>query len=461
MAAKQARSMGRTIIMYLQRKIDQFLVDWKKKDHKPLVISGARQVGKTESILKFAKENYKNFVYINFVEEPIYKMIPLDNFQPESIIRNITRIDPSKRFIPGETLIILDEVQEFPAIATALKFFKLDGRYDIILSGSLLGIQYHRLESVSVGYKEDYEMVSMDFEEFLWAKGYGHEFIQSILAHMINGQPFDALDMKLLQDLFLDYCTLGGMPEIVRTYIERGTFEGTLELQRQLIRDYEGDIRKYLNGLEQTRVLAVFHQIPIQLAQENKKFQITRISKNARLKNYIDAIEWLKEAGIIRLCHCLHYPSLPLKGNQEENKFKIYFSDTGLLIASLDDEAQMDFRGNRNMGIYKGALYENVVSEALAKSGFPLYYYKRNDSTLEEDFFIRTTDELLPVEVKARNGTAKSLKTLIKSSAYPDIRHGIKLVHGNIGQEGGIYTYPYFCTFLLKSMIREISSKNK
>lgn len=304
-------------------------------------------------------------------------------------------------------------------------------------------------------------MVSMDFEEFLWAKGYGHEFIQSILAHMINGQPFDALDMKLLQDLFLDYCTLGGMPEIVRTYIERGTFEGTLELQRQLIRDYEGDIRKYLNGLEQTKVLAVFHQIPIQLAQENKKFQIIRISKNASLKNYIDAIEWLKEAGIIRLCHCLHYPSLPLKGNQEENKFKIYFSDTGLLIASLDDEAQMDFRGNRNMGIYKGALYENVVSEALAKSGFPLYYYKRNDSTLEEDFFIRTTDELLPVEVKARNGTAKSLKTLIKSSAYPDIRHGIKLVHGNIGQEGRIYTYPYFCTFLLKSMIREISSKNK
>lgn len=224
-------------------------------------------------------------------------------------------------------------------------------------------------------------------------------------------------------------------------------------MQRQLLLDYEGDIRKYLSGLEQTKVLSVFRQIPIQLAKENKKFQITGISKNARIKNYMDAIEWLKDAGLVSLCYCLHTPSLPLRGNYEGNKFKIYFRDTGMLVASLDDESQLDFRANRNMGVYKGALYENAAAEALSKSGYSLYYYKKNDSTLEEDFFIRTKDELLPVEVKAVNGMAKSLRTLIRSSAYPDIRHGIKLIGGNVGYADGIYTFPFFCAFLLRRLI--------
>lgn len=439
--------------MYLRRKVDDFLAAWKRRPHKPLVISGARQVGKTESILRFARENYKNYIYINFVEEPVYKMIPLDDLRSEGIIRSISRVNPSLRFIPGETVIIFDEVQDFPQIAACLKFFKIDGRYDVILSGSMLGVHYHSIESVSVGYKEDYEMVSLDFEEFLWARGYGEDFIDFMLEHMKEMKPFSALDMQLLQNLFLDCCTLGGMPEIVRTYIEQGTFEGTLDLQRQLLLDYEGDIRKYLSGLEQTKVLSVFRQIPIQLAKENKKFQITGISKNARIKNYMDAIEWLKDAGLVSLCYCLHTPSLPLKGNYEGNKFKIYFRDTGMLVASLDDESQLDFRANRNMGVYKGALYENAAAEALSKSGYSLYYYKKNDSTLEEDFFIRTKDELLPVEVKAVNGRAKSLRTLIRSSAYPDIRHGIKLIGGNVGYADGIYTFPFFCAFLLRRLI--------
>ena len=229
---------------YLKRKIDQFLADWKtEKDRNPLIVKGARQVGKTESVRRFGKENYKEVIYINFVEEPKYKMILEDGYKTEEIIKNISRIDPSKRFSEEETLIIFDEMQEFPDIATSLKFFKIDGRYDVICSGSLLGISYKRIESNGVGYKTDYEMTSMDFEEFLWAKGYGQDFTEDLLVHMTEQKPLSDLTMAVCRELFLDFCILGGMPAVVRQYIERGTFERTLEIQRQLIADYREDIR--------------------------------------------------------------------------------------------------------------------------------------------------------------------------------------------------------------------------
>lgn len=255
--------------------------------------------------------------------------------------------------------------------------------------------------------------------------------------------------------MFLDYCILGGMPAVVRNYIEHGTFEGTLQMQRQLLLDYQEDIRKYADGMDQTRILNVYNQIPVQLAKDNKKFQISKIARGARFKDYWGCVEWLKNAGLIHISYCLHMPELPLKGNFDEKKCKIYFSDTGLLVAMLDEEAQEDLRANKNMNVYKGALYENIVGEALSKCGYPLYYYKREDSTLEEDFFLRTADHLIPVEVKAVNGRSKSLRTLIDSDRYPDIQCGIKLCGGNIGFSNGIYTFPYFCTFLLKRYLSE------
>ena len=444
---------------YLKRKIDGFLKEWKSSSkRKPLIIKGARQVGKTESVRRFADQNYTNLIYINFVEEPKYKMITADGYKAADIIKNISRIDPAKRFIPGETLIFFDELQEHPNIATALKFFHLDGRFDVICSGSMLGINYHKIESNSVGYKSDYEMRSMDFEEFLWAKGYDEDFIDSLLAHMKDLTPFSEVELSVCDSLFLDYCILGGMPAVVREYIEQGTFEGSLEIQRQLIADYKEDIRKYAEGMDQTRILNVFNQIPPQLAKDNKKFQISKVASGARFKDYRGCIEWLNDAGIINICYCLHFPELPLKGNYEETKYKLYFADTGLLVAMLDEESQEDLRANRNLGVYKGALYENIVGEALVKSGCGLYYYKREDSTLEEDFFVRTASELIPVEVKATNGRAKSMRTLISSEKYPSICHGIKLTGGNLGFSNGIYTFPYFCAFLLKRYLKEFPS---
>lgn len=436
--------------MYLKRKLDDFLLEWKRSaDRKPLIVKGARQIGKTESIKHFAV-NYENFVNINFVLEKKYKTICEDGYTVQDVIRNISRIDSEKKFIPGKTLILFDEIQDYPEIATSLKSFCIDGRFDVICSGSMLGINYKRIESNSVGYKSEFQMQSMDFEEFLWAMGYGSAVVDDLLSHMQSVTPFNQTDMNVFGGLFMDYCLLGGMPEVVRSFVEKGTFEGTLALQRALIADYKEDIKKYVEGIDKTRVLNVFNSIPVQLAKENKKFQVSKVASGAKFKDYWGCVEWLNDAGMVNLCHCLHTPELPLKGNFEETKYKIYFKDTGLLVANLDDESQEDLRANRNMNVYKGALYENIVAEILSKQGYELFYYKKENSTLEQDFFVRTKKSLVPVEVKAKAGTAKSLSTLVKSNAYPDITTGIKFSAGNAGFQNNIYTFPYFCAFLLK-----------
>lgn len=437
--------------MYMKRKIDAFLEEWKAgNNRKPLIIKGSRQIGKTESILHFAVDHYENIIEVNFVRDEKYKGIIADGYEAADIIKNISLIDPSKKFVPGKTLIFFDEVTEFPEIATSLKFFCIDGRFDVICSGSMLGVNYKRIESNSVGYKKDYEMYSMDFEEFLWAKGYESDIVESLLSHMKELTPFSELEMRVFHSLFLDYSILGGMPAVVREYIERNTFEGSLDTQKQLIADYKEDIRKYASGVDQTRIINVFNRVAPQLARENKKFQISKVAPGARFRDYRGCAEWLADAGLVNICYCMKFPELPIGGNSEPDIFKLYFADTGLLVSMLDDESQEDLRANKNLGVYKGALYENMVGEALVKQGYKLFYYKKEDSTLEVDFFLRSASSLVPVEVKAKNGRAKSMKTLIASYHYPDIRYGIKLSNNNIGHEGHMYTFPYFCAFLLK-----------
>ena len=443
--------------LYIQRKADSYLAEWKNNPQKlPLIVKGARQIGKTETILHFSTRNYENVVYINFVIDEKFKIITKDGYKPQSIIKNITLVDPSKKFIPGKTVIIFDELQEFPEIATSLKFFKIDGRFDVICSGSLLGISYQKIQSNSVGYKTDYEMSSLDFEEFLWAKGYKNS-PEEMLEKMKKGEPFSELEHKVYSDLFRDFCITGGMPAIVSSYLQKGTFEGILSMQKQLILNYQEDVKKYAQGLDKTRILNVLNHIPVQLAKENKKFQISKVASGARFKDYWGCIEWLKDAGIVNICYCMNFPELPLKGNYDASKYKLYFFDTGLLVANLDEDSQEDLRANENLGVYKGALYENIISESLHKQGFELYYYKKEDSTLEEDFFVRAKDFLIPVEVKATNGTAKSLRTLLKSEHYPDITYGIKFIMGNIGFSDNIFTFPYFCSFLLKRYLKDFN----
>lgn len=440
----------------LKRKIDKYLTDWKNRsDRKPLIIKGARQIGKTRSVEWFAGQNYASVIEINFIEQKKYREIFNDGFEVDAILKNISLLNPELKFIPGNTIFFFDELQACPNCATSLKFFKLDGRFDVICSGSLMGISYNEIESNSVGYKEDYEMHSMDFEEFLWAMGYNDEFTADLLSHMLDVRPLSELQMDTLMSLFRDYVIIGGMPEVVSTYVRNKNFSGTLDIQRQLLKDYEEDITKYVEGLDKAKVKAVYNHISTFLAKENKRFQITKIARNARNRDYMGCVEWLADAGVVNVCYCLNQPELPLKGNYDPKMYKIYFKDTGLLIASLDEEAQEDLRANRNLGTYKGAIYENIVGDMLVKQGYRLFYYHSDRPALEMDFFIRDADSLIPVEVKANDGATASLNRLLNDDKYNDVKYGIKLGYRNIGFNGKFYTFPYFLTFLLRRFVTE------
>lgn len=440
----------------LKRKIDKYLTDWKNRpDRKPLIIKGARQIGKTRSVEWFAGQNYASVIEINFIEQKKYREIFNDGFEVDAILKNISLLNPELKFIPGNTIFFFDELQACPNCATSLKFFKLDGRFDVICSGSLMGISYREIESNSVGYKEDYEMHSMDFEEFLWAMGYNDDFTADLLSHMLDVRPLSELQMDTLMSLFRDYVIIGGMPEVVSTYVRNKNFSGTLDIQRQLLKDYEEDITKYVEGLDKAKVKAVYNHISTFLAKENKRFQITKIARNARNRDYMGCVEWLADAGVVNVCYCLNQPELPLKGNYDPKMYKIYFKDTGLLIASLDEEAQEDLRANKNLGTYKGAIYENIVGDMLVKQGYRLFYYHSDRPALEMDFFIRDADSLIPVEVKANGGATASLNRLLNDDKYNDVKYGIKLGYRNIGCNGKFYTFPYFLTFLLRRFVAE------
>ena len=441
----------------LKRKIDAFLASWKQNpQRKPLIVKGARQIGKTRSIQAFGQANYESVIEINFVLQKKFRSIFDNGYEVDTIIKNISLLEPSWKFVPYKTLIFFDELQKCPDCATSLKSFNADPRYDVICSGSLMGIYYEEIESNAVGNKEDYEMHSMDFEEFLWARGYSETQVEDLYTHMANLTPFSELELSTYMDIFRDYMTIGGMPEVVKMYIDNGHFGGTLELLRQLLLDYEEDITKYAKESDKAKILAVYRHISTFLAKTSKKFQITKVAHGARNREYIGAVEWLEKAGVVNVCYCLSNPELPLKGNYDADTYKVYYHDTGLLIASLDEEAQEDLRANKNFGTYKGAIYENIVGEMLRKSGYEqLYYYKNDSPALEMDFFVRDSDSLVPVEVKAKDGATASLNHLIDWPSYTDVSYGVKFGYKNIGWGGKFYTFPYFLAFLLKRFLKE------
>ena len=443
-------------MLRLKRKIDDFLIEWKNSYNKlPLIVKGARQIGKTDAIENFAKKNYEYVIEINFALQKQYRSIFDGGFDVDTIIKNISLINPSFEFVAGKTLIFFDELQDCINAATSLKSFNIDKRYDVICSGSMMGINYNEIESNSVGNKQDYEMFSMDFEEFLWAKGYKKEQIEDLYTHMKNITPLSSLEYNVMLNNFYEYMIVGGMPAIVKTFIQNNNYSGILNMQEQILLDYKEDITKYAKGLEQAKILNIYNKIPVFLGKENKKFQISKVEQGARNREYIGTIDWLNNAGIINICYCLSQPELPLKGNYNPDNYRVYFKDTGLLIGSLDEEVQADLRNNKNFNTYKGALYENIVADMLVKSGYLLFFYKNEKSTLEMDFFVRDANSLIPIEVKANNNATTSLNNLIDKKAYKDIKYGIKLCNKNIGFNGKFYTFPYFLTFLIKRFLSE------
>lgn len=440
----------------LKRKIDNYLIKWKINSNKlPLIIKGARQIGKTNAIRNFGENNYKTFVEINFALQPQFKTIFNDGFEVDTIIKNITLKMPELKLNEYNTLIFFDEMQDCVSTATSLKAFREDGRYDVICSGSLMGINYKEIESNSVGNKEDYIMNSLDFEEFLWAKGYTDEQINDLFKCMIELKPLSDIQYNVMMSNFKEYMIVGGMPAIVNQFVTNKNFSGILKMQQQILLDYEEDITKYAGGLDKTKILNCYRKIPVFLGNENKKFQISKIADGARNREYVGVVEWLANAGIVNVCYAMEQASLPLKGNYNPDNYRLYFADTGLLIGSLDEEVQDDLRNNENMNTYKGALYENIVGDMLVKAGYDLYFYRDDSKKLEMDFMVRDTNSLIPIEVKANDNATNSLNNLISNNLYKDIKYGIKLCNRNIGFNGKFYTFPYFLTFLLKRYLKE------
>ena len=438
----------------LQRKIERTLIKWKNTpNHKPLIIKGCRQCGKTFSVNTFAKEYYTHVVYLNFFEHPDYKLAFEGSKQIDSIVMNLTALIPNSRFVSGQTCIILDEIQECSAARTALKFFKIDGRYDVIATGSLLGVHGYKgnetdYNSIPVGYEQHIEMFPLDFEEFLWANGISQEIIALVAKSLQDRQPISPAIHQRMRQLMLEYVVVGGMPEVVNRFITTHNMSDVLEEQRSIITGYKEDMVKYATNEDKVRLRAAFDSIPRQLSKENKKFQFSVIKKGARAKEYITGIQWLEDAGIIIRCRNLSITELPLEGNAIEDSFKVYMRDTGLFVSMLEDGTQFDILQGRLYG-YKGAIFENLIADIFTKMGRKLYYY-RKDSGLEIDFVIRYHGECVLVEVKASTGNTKSTKTILQHPDKYHVYQAIKLGDYNIGEKDGILTLPLYMAFLLK-----------
>ncbi|MBO5134674.1 MAG: ATP-binding protein [Bacteroidaceae bacterium] len=448
----------------LKRKIESVLEKWKDSEHKkPLVIKGIRQCGKTYIVQKFAKENYESVVYLNFILEPDKKSAFTGNIDVDTIILNLSALIPDSRFINGKTCIILDEIQECREARTALKSFQIDGRFDIIATGSLLGVRgYGKSEkraeggqdSVPVGYETVIEMHPLDFEEFLWANGINGKVIDTVKSCFKKESVIPEGVHKVMMEMLYRYVIVGGLPEVVNTFLETKNIELTYQMQRNLIAGYEEDMVKYANDADKARIRECFESIPKQLAKDNKKFQYSVVRKGGRSSQYISSIQWLEDAGLVKRCYNTQITELPLEGNSIKECFKLYTTDIGLLVAMLDYGTQADILKGNLLG-YKGAIFENLMADFLCKSGQKLYYFQK-DSGLELDFLVRYKGECVVIEIKAKSGKAKSLRTVLKNKDIYHINNAIKLGKYNVGRESEVLTIPLYMGFLVKDTLADV-----
>ena len=448
----------------LKRKIESVLAEWRNSESKkPLVIKGIRQCGKTYIVRKFAEENYESVIYMNFILEPDKKTAFIGNMDVDTIILNLSALIPGSRFINGKTCIILDEIQECREARTALKSFQIDGRFDIIATGSLLGVRGYGKsgknaengqDSIPVGYETVVEMYPLDFEEFLWANGMNDKVINSVKSCFEKEAAVPEGIHNVMMELLYRYVIVGGLPEVVNKFLETKNIELIYQVQRNLIAEYEEDMIKYADDADKARIRECFESIPKQLARDNKKFQYSVVRKGGRSSQYIGSIQWLEDAGLVRRCYNTQITELPLEGNSIKDCFKLYTTDIGLLVAMLDYGTQADIMRGNLVG-YKGAIFENLMADFLCKSGQKLYYFQK-ESGLELDFLVRYKGECVVLEVKAKSGKAKSLKTVLKNKNVYHVNHAIKLGKYNVGREEEVFTIPLYMGFLIKDKLADI-----
>ena len=441
----------------LRRKIDDILLEWKEsEDRKPLVIKGCRQCGKTSSVVAFAKKHYPHIVYLDFHEHREYKAFFAGALDVDTITFNMTLNLPNSRFVEGKTVLIFDEIQDCPSARSSLKYFKLDGRYDVICTGSLLGVNGYRtaeeLEeeqnaSIPVGFEEIIEMYPLDFEEWLWANDVQQQHVDYLKQCLEQEIPVNLSVHQRMRELLLRYVIVGGMPEVVTTYLKTNDMQRVIKRQHSIIETYKSDMIKYARNEDKARIRECFDSIPAQLARENKKFVYSVIQPNARAKQYRGSLQWIEDAGIIRRCYNLHITELPLIGNADMNTFKVYMADIGLLINMLGEGVQWKILQGDLLG-YKGAIFESLMADILGKIGRKLYYFHKS-SGLELDFVIPYKGKCTPLECKATTGNTKSLKTVLKHPEHYHVYHALKVGDYNVGRNGPILTIPFYMAFML------------
>lgn len=442
--------------MYV-RKIEKLMLEWKcRENRKPLVIKGCRQCGKTSSVMAFANQHYKNVIYMDFHEHKDYKKFFAGDLDVETLTMNISMGIIGTKFIPGETCLIFDEIQDCPNARASLKFFKLDGRYDVICTGSLLGVNGYRTKeeqeeedkaSIPVGFEQIVNMYPMDFEEWLWANDVQSVVFDYLRKCLETETPVNEAIHHRMRQLLLQYVVVGGMPEAVDTFLKTKNMGETLDVQRNIVETYKSDMVKYARTEDKAKIRECFESIPAQLARENKKFTYSVIKSGARASQYISSLQWIEDAGIIRRCYNTQITELPLDGNAVKDCFKVYMADTGLFISMLEEGTQWSIMQG-DLHSYKGAIYENVLADILGKMGRKLYYYQKPDS-IEIDFLMRYKGKCVPLECKARTGNAKSMQTLLKHPEKYHVYEALKVGDYNIGRNGPLLTLPAYMSFML------------
>ncbi|MFI3229642.1 MAG: ATP-binding protein [Bacillota bacterium] len=431
----------------LKRKIYNSLVSWKKdKDKECLLIKGARQIGKTYIIDKFGKENYSSYIYVNFIENPNLSNIFKDSLSADEIYKKLSVFILGIKFIEKDTLIFLDEIQACTNARSALKFLAIDNRYDVIASGSLLGINYKEESSIPVGYEKQMTMHALDFEEFLWAKNVDLNAIDYIKSFFINKERIDDDINKYFLNIFREYMVVGGMPDVVNKFIETSNFSVVHETQEKLLASYLDDIAKYAAVSEKPKTRNCYLSIPKQLAKENRKFQYALVESGGRARKYKNCIEWLRDANLVNYCFNVSTPSFPLKAYEQNDCFKIYLNDIGLLIAMYGFEIKEPILNNTLTGYAKGGIYENAIADVLIKKNIPLRYYKAERNDQEIEFLLQGNNAVIPIEVKAGNNASISLNNFIKENNTP---YAYKFISGNIGVSGEKITLPLYMIMFL------------
>lgn len=430
----------------MRREMTQKLVEWKsKQNRKPLIIYGARQVGKTYLVEEFAKNNYEYCYSINFEFNEDARSIFAGNLDIKTLLMQLSTYQ-STPIVEGKTLFFFDEVQKCPQVLTALKVFALDGRFDVIASGSMLGIIMHEVSSYPVGYVESLYMRPMSFKEFLWAKGYSDDLINSFKEYFDKGEVVPVAIHEKLNELFLHYIVVGGMPAAVKRYIDTSNMQEVSYIQKNILLDYKNDIAKYATKAMREKTRECFESIPEQLAKDNKKFQYKVIKQGGTARYYGNALNWILDAGLGIKINRLKTLDVPLRAYRDVNAFKFYFNDTGLLLSFYEQNVRYEII-NGNLGVFKGGIFENAIAKCLIDNGLSIYYYQKGEK-LEIDFVTSIQGRIVPIEVKSgRNTKASSIKSILEKE-NPD--YGIILSMNNINcSNEKIKYYPLYMIMFL------------